>query len=295
MTPWLLAAAAGGILYLLWWTRDVSCRMLHPDRPSDPVSPVEWAGQVEARTVPTHDGLSMPYRLIHPPQPKGLIVTCHGYWGSKAQPEAVAQILVRAGYAVILWDLRGHGEHPGRRCTWGRDEVEDILRLVEQLQHDAAWGRLPVGMLGYSMGGAVALLAMARTERLRVGVVDSTYARLGSLLRRYLRRIHHLPAWPFGHLACLGVSWRLRTPLARLDPLTVVPFTAPRPLLLIHGDSDQSVPVAEAWQLCHAWPGPKAFWRMASSDHMQMQERYRPAYERKVTAFFDRHLAGAAT
>ncbi|MBI4356042.1 MAG: alpha/beta fold hydrolase [Candidatus Omnitrophica bacterium] len=293
MSLWWVAGA-GAALYLWWWTTYASYRILHPNRSGSPLPAEGWAGTVEARTVHTHDGFPLPYWLIHPPQPKGLLITCHGYWGSKIQAVPVAQPLVRAGYAVILWDLRGHGEHPGRACTWGRDEVKDLLRLLEQLQRDPVFGALPVGVLGYSMGAAVALLTLAQTTRLRAAIVDSTYAHVGPLIRRYFRRVRRLPDWPFGHLACLGVAWRLRLPLERFDPLTAIPSTEPRPLFLIHGDADRSVPVAEAWAICQAWRGPKAFWRMASADHMQMQERYREAYERKIIAFLDRHLASGA-
>jgi fermentation-respiration switch protein FrsA (DUF1100 family) len=73
----------------------------------------------------------------------------------------------------------------------------------------------------------------------------------------------------------------------------VVGRISPRPLLLIHGEEDETVPVRHAQLLFDAAGDPKQLWRLPGVGHVGAYFADRPEYVRRVTAFFSDALGGA--
>ncbi len=85
------------------------------------------------------------------------MVLVHGFGASKedAGIRALAGDLHGAGFDVLTYDARGHGDSPGN-CTVGGDERLDVAAAAAL----AADGGQPVVLVGVSMG-AIAVLAHA--------------------------------------------------------------------------------------------------------------------------------------
>jgi len=105
---------------------------------------------------------------------------------------------------------------------------------------------------------------------------------------------------PLWGLPALLVDLPLRSPLeerfiARLSgPVLAVARIAPRPLLIIHGEDDATVPVHHAEMLYEAAGEPKELWRLAGVGHVGAYFADRAEYIDRVTSFFRSALAGAA-
>jgi alpha-beta hydrolase superfamily lysophospholipase len=106
-------------------------------------------------------------------EPKAVVAIVHGYGEHSGRYIHVAEHLVRHGYAVDAFDLRGHGRSEGARCfIRSFDEhlvdVDSFLRRVRE----RVPGK-PVFLLGHSMGGAiVTMFAITRQPDVR-GVILS--------------------------------------------------------------------------------------------------------------------------
>lgn len=74
--------------------------------------------------------------------------------------------LANAGCRVIAPDLRGHGDSTGEFVTSGFREVEDLSHLLD---HFANMGKLegPVGVVGHSYGGGIAIQFAAHDPRVK--------------------------------------------------------------------------------------------------------------------------------
>jgi fermentation-respiration switch protein FrsA (DUF1100 family) len=165
----------------------------------------------------------------------GHVLLCHGNAGNVGDRVLHAALLTATGFDVLLFDYRGFGRSSGRPSETGtyRDARAALRCLLEQPGVDPA--RLLY--LGESLGGAVALdLALQRPP---AGLV---------LLSA------------FSGIRELG---RLHYPLV---PVTLVPDAYPTlrriheldaPLLVLHGDRDEIVPLSQARALFEAAPGPK--------------------------------------
>ncbi len=109
------------------------------------------------------DGVAIHYEVFGEGQP---IVLVHGF-ASSLQENWVqtgwVNRLVSAGRRVVALDCRGHGESAKPRymaAYEGGTMAEDVIRLMDHLEIDRA------DLMGYSMGGAVALdLIMRHGER----------------------------------------------------------------------------------------------------------------------------------
>lgn len=197
---------------------------------------------------------------LHLPEvePEVGVVVCHGMLSSRASPKHVAlcEAFARAGLAALRFDFSGRGDSEGRLedLSYHR-QVEEAGAAVALLRE-----RVPrVGLVGSSMGGAVAVLTAARDPAVAfvaglatVGLPRSLAERIGGpgAERRWIER---------GYLDVDGGS-RLGPDLLRsAREVDVVAAAAALgcPLLLVHGAEDEVVPVAQARLLHGAAPGSR--------------------------------------
>ncbi len=232
---------------------------------------------------PTAGGLTLHGWWIPRPGRPGVVVA-PGHRSPKPWLLGIAGHLWRAGFQVFLFDYRARGESEGDRITLGNWEIYDLMAAL-----DVALERLegaPLGLLGYSMGGALAIVAAARRPEVAAVVADSPFADQKGVIEAGFRRTFRLPAAPFLPVAerFLGVR------LDRIRPLEVVDRIAPRPLLLIHGTADEMVPVEHSRRLYARAGEPKAYWELEGVLHVGAYFHDRPGYVRRVVGFFARAL-----
>lgn len=148
----------------------------------------EWLGFRATENYPPRgslsavDGITLHYRDIAPPAPRGTIVLVHGAWSGHADLlEALAPAL--RDYRVIAIDRPGQG-WSSRPDSWDwatpQRQAEAVMSLLDRIAPE------PVVLVGYSLGGALsARIALERPERLRGLVLLSAmlYPWLGDLAR----------------------------------------------------------------------------------------------------------------
>lgn len=200
----------------------------------------------------------------------------------------LARDLTVRGYSVLLFDLRARGESDGARSSAGDRERRDLLGAL-----DYVVGRgIPlgcIGLLGFSLGAAVAILVASREPRLRAVVSDSAFADLMEDLRHELVPGIALPRTLVGMLSAVGgLFWGAKFSAVR--PLRAISGVAPRPLLFIHGTDDDVISPQQSQRLAVAAAGHSELWLVEGAGHVGAY-RSRPAeYVERVAGFFDRHL-----
>ncbi|MBI4349359.1 MAG: alpha/beta fold hydrolase [Elusimicrobia bacterium] len=93
------------------------------------------------------------------------VVLAHGFTESKNQKYLVelATLLHRNGWHVLALDYRGHGESralSGAPITFGWKEADDVLAAARLLREESK--AASVAVLGFSLGGRVAVKAMVK-------------------------------------------------------------------------------------------------------------------------------------
>jgi dipeptidyl aminopeptidase/acylaminoacyl peptidase len=174
----------------------------------------------------------------------------------------LAAALQRAGLAVFMFDLRGHGQSCPGRFSFGLKERRDALGAVDWL---LARGFEPgkIGMLGISLGAAASIAATAEEPAIGALATDSAFAELRPLVQARWVEESGLPQF-FLNSALLMVRLRYGYDIMTSRPVQDIARVAPRPLLLMHSQIDQVIPVAHLEQLHAAAPWAEVWVRALS-------------------------------
>jgi pimeloyl-ACP methyl ester carboxylesterase len=236
----------------------------------------------------TQDGLTLRGWWLPTDDHRHLIVLVHGMWSSWLEMGSLGRDLHKQGYDVLLFDLRGHGESDPSRLSLGGRERAD-LRAVMSWALAEGYAEDRVGWLGYSMGASTVVLEAAHNPSIHAAVIDSPYGDLPSLLKTQLSKHSRLPSWfnP-GILTAARLLYGLSAD--ELVPIKAAADWGDRPLLLIHGESDSIVPVAQALRLSRAAGASCQTLTLPGVEHVQAYRSDPEGYVDLISTFFHAHL-----
>lgn len=232
----------------------------------------------------TEDGLRLGAWWLPNPEARRTVVILSGHNGARQDTLGIGGALYRAGSNVLLLDNRGRGSSEGDRVSLGGHERLDARAAVGY-----ALGRapeVPLALLGYSMGGAVALMTAADDRRVGAVVADSPFASQRELLLRHLRERIGPLAGPTLALASTFLDYRM----SEVEPVRYVARISPRPLLLIHGEQDDVTDPNDSRRMFAAAGEPKELWTVPEAAHVESYYADREVYCRRVIGFLDRSL-----
>jgi pimeloyl-ACP methyl ester carboxylesterase len=209
------------------------------------------------------------------------VILCHGMESSKESEKLVtlSRQFAERGILALRFDFAGSGESEGKfaEMTYS-GEVEDLRAAYEVVMK---YRPKKIGVLGSSMGGTVALLFAA--EERNVAALATIAAPVHP--ERFSERLStpeqtrqwRAQGFTQYHGRRLNVS--LLHDLEVLDvPKAVRKIFSP--VLVIHGDRDDIVPVAEGRELFAALAGPKRLCIIEGSGHRLTE----PAHLQKALA-----------
>jgi pimeloyl-ACP methyl ester carboxylesterase len=199
----------------------------------------------------------------------------------------LAVALSRKGFAVLMIDLRGHGQSGRARFGFGRTERFDVRGAEDWL---VARGFRPgrIGVLGISMGAATGIGAASEDDRIGALVADSSFAELAPLVDTHLTSETRLPALFLPVTKWLGKHW-FGCDIDAARPVDEIGAVR-RPILLIHADADPIIPTQHARTLKRAAHGWAELWEPHSDRHAGAYFINPRVYLERVAEFFTRHL-----
>jgi len=192
-------------------------------RTVNPVLPAESGRQ---------DGLA--YTLWLPDAPlRGGIVILHGAGSCKESHHDFARAALPPGFAALAFDQRGHGESDGPMDGRALEDVQSMALLLRRRSRDP---QTPIAIRGTSMGGYLAILAAPIVGARAIVAICPASA-------EGLRRALH------------GDALRFDADKAALDAfladhdLDLAVQSLEVPLLLLHAEGDEQVPVQHSREL----------------------------------------------
>jgi len=244
-----------------------------------------WELDVPHETVEftADDGITLRGWWFPRPDSHRVIIGCPGHRRGKHDLLGIGSALWRAGNNVLLFDFRG---------CWDSDPAPQSLAYKEVPDLDAAlryvkWrvSGADIGIIGYSMGAAVAILVASRDPSVRAVVADSSFATMRDVIAHALRR-HRFPPHPFVALTDVYNRWHYGYPFNAVRPIDDVARISPRPILFIHGGQDDVTPVSHAFRLYEAAREPKELWIVDGAAHCGAYFDNRAKYVTRVAEFF---------
>jgi alpha-beta hydrolase superfamily lysophospholipase len=253
-------------------------------------SPFEVQVPSEDVSFCTEDGLTIRGWFFPRQESRRVIVCCTGHRGSKPDLLGIGSSLWRAGNNVLLFDFRGCGESDPSPISLAHREVHDARAAVGYVAR-----RLPgaaIGLLGFSMGGAVSIRLAAVDLRVSAVVSDSSFTSIRDVVAHHMRR-HRMPPHVVP-LADVVNRWRYGYPFAAVRPIDAVSAISPRPLFLIHGEADDLIPVKQGLELFAAAGEPRELWIVPGARHCGAYFADRMEYVARVSRFFEDALPASS-
>lgn len=241
--------------------------------------------------------------MIHQPgdspvgKPAGVLLF-HGFTGDRMESHWLfvkcSRALERAGIASLRFDFFGSGESEGdfREATL-EGEVEDAQDAVDFFRREGGIDGERLGLLGLSLGGAIAAL-IAERARARALVLWAAVARLP-----HLRSLADSLLQPLADSVSTRqyegheVSTRFLSAADYLDPLgAVTRFT--EPTLIVHPERDRHLDLSHPEDYLHASGAAlKEKVIIAGADHTFDSVPWEQEVIVRSVGWFQRHLLPA--
>ena len=297
---------AGGIAWASELAVVTSCMDLHADQ--TPATFTATLGNVpdlvtvdaapyrfsaEEVTIPSRTaGISLGAWWAAPKKPETrVVIVVHGKLSCRHGPAVLlpAGMLHKAGFGVLMIDLRNHGTSDRDNGNWARgtDEWQDVLGGFDWLRARGI-PAASIGLAGYSVGAGASVCALGHEPTAAAAWLDSPYSGIVSMkvagpLKAVLAPVAMVMGQVLGGDPLLGETPEevFRTRLAG------------RPVAVVHGDADQTIPVEQGERLAVAAGvgGTKVTpWIVAGAGHIESAFLQPAEYERRMAAFFKASL-----
>ena len=282
-----------GVVGAVWLAHARAAVLVHPRR-SHPMRTPADLGVVQWHEVqfPSADGLLLRGWFI-PPDPLGdgaLLIYVHGLADNRGGLLEQAVMLRAHGYGALLFDLRNHGESEGTVTTLGYAEVDDLRGAVTYALTRPEVNAERIGVIGRSMGGAVAIRGAACIPEVRAVAVQSTYSSVEDNVAEGVRAFAGLPPFFFAPLVIWFGEREAGLDIRQVRPIDDVGQISPRAILFIHGEQDGAIPVENSLRLYEAAKEPKELYLVPHAGHGGFLAVARSEFEQRVVGFFDTYL-----
>jgi fermentation-respiration switch protein FrsA (DUF1100 family) len=196
------------------------------------------------------DGTRLHGWFTSPPQPREVVLFCHGNAGNVTSLAWVLDLYrERLNCAVLVFDYRGFGKSEGTPTEAGI--LQDARAARQWLAQRTGVEENAIVLVGRSLGGGVAV-DLAAKDGGRGLVLENTFTSMRDMVDT--------------QVSPLPLGWFLDM---QLDSLSLI-GKYHGPLLQTHGDADKLIPFEQACRLFEAANKPKVFVKAPGCGHNDM-------------------------
>ncbi len=198
--------------------------------------------------------LTLQRYLVTPPNRRSLlpaVIMCHGFpigpldarQSALTFPQLMDRIASELGWAAMTFTFRGCGNSEGDFSMQGW--ADDLRAAIDHMEEEVAPGG--IWLVGTNTGAAIALCEAADDPRVNGCALLGPRADFDDWAAQPRRFLEH--AREIGAIRRPGFPQQFdewTRELRKFRPRDAARRFAPRPLLVMHGDDDESVPVADS-------------------------------------------------
>ena len=208
-------------------------------------------------------------------------------FGEITDDQAILRLggLARSGYAVVASQYRGTAGGEGKEEFGGAD-VDDVLNLIPLLESIPRVDPTRIGMYGWSRGGMMTYLALARTNRIVAAIVGSGVTDLPDMIARRPEMEEVTQALVPDYSEKKDQALAARSAIRWVDKLP-----KDTPILILAGTADWRVYPKQALDMAAALLEAKRPYRLVvfeGGDHGLTD--FRPEVNRLVIDWLDRYV-----
>lgn len=186
------------------------------------------------------------------PKPSKTLIFHHGNGGNLTTRMGLVNVLLEAGASVFIYDYQGYGRSEGSPTV--RRICEDGIAAFQHLHDKEGLVEEEIVHYGESLGSGVASYLMKVVPGCAL-ILQSGFESLRRISGQHMPPLRAYPSWLF--------------PQPGLDNISAVK-DLDKPLLIIHGMKDGTVPFAHAEEVYRQAVEPKTLVRLPNSDHIDL-------------------------
>ncbi|MEK7082488.1 MAG: alpha/beta fold hydrolase [Patescibacteria group bacterium] len=267
----------------------------HPAKIIIGAKPTDFGLEYENIELKTKDGLKLTAWFIPAPksnltnfsrsqkiEPARALILIHGYPAEKADMLPLAKAL-NSDFPAILFDMRYFGKSEGKISTLGKKETFDLATALDFLE---SRGYKKIGVFGFSLGGATAIMKAAEDPRINAVAAYGSFADLKLLGLNTYQNLWILK-YPLVELLSLWAKIFLDYDVVQLSPQK----SAQKlniPVLIIQSRGDEQIPFEHGLRFKDALSkNPKAeFYFLENGLHGELP----PDFGKSMLEFFKKSL-----
>ena len=241
--------------------------------------------------IKSNEGIDLHGEIVKNGDCKKVIVCAHGF-RSVPQHDFIAAMpyFYGKGFSFLLIDHRAHGKSGGEYITYGVYERYDLQNwvnfAVEKFGSDAQ-----ILLHGISMGAATVLMAsgLELPKNVKAIIADCGFTSPHDIFVRVLDYSFHARPFPL-----LNIAGAMAKKKANFDFKGASTIDAMKkntlPVLFVHGEDDDFVPIEMSERNYEACKAEKAFVRIKGAMHACSYLVEKETCEREMDAFLAKHF-----
>ncbi len=217
---------------------------------------------------------------------KKVVIAFHGYTSQcMSDYIALSDYYLKNGYSMLLPDARAHGESEGEYVGFGCLDRWDALEWIKWVLRECGED-VKILLHGTSMGGATVLMASALKLPHQVkGVVsDCAFTSPKEVFTHVLHNMYHLPAFPVIQITDCVNRRKAGYSMDECNAAKEIRKTR-IPVLMIHGEADNFVPVSMCHEIYKNCIAPKKLLIVEGASHAESYYKDMQAYEEALDVF----------
>ncbi len=217
------------------------------------------------------------------------LISLHGYKGNAMNNSVLYRYMAALGYSILVPDMRGHGKSGGKWIGMGGFESRDLISWIAYVKERCKDARIAIH--GVSMGAATVMMAAGENpDGVIAAIEDCGYSDLYDEFSLQLKAMFHLPTRPILDIINLWCRLRLGFTFKSVSPASEVARTH-IPMLFIHGEADDFVPLWMCPRCYESHNGEKEVWIAENACHAESMMRHRTEYQKRCSEFIERYMS----
>ena len=251
-----------------------------------------WLAEQKTENVyiKSDDGLKLHATVLKCGSNKNCVICFHGYT-SKGLSDygAMSKFYYKQNFNMIMTDARAHGDSEGQYTGFGVLDRHDALKWIEYAVE--LFGKdVNIFLHGDSMGGATVLMTsgLQLPQNVKAIISDCAFTSADEVFSHILKRDYHMPKFPL--MKITEYMTKKNAGYGYNDVSTVNEVAKTKvPILFIHGDKDDFVPVWMTEKNFEACNSEKELLIVKNADHAESYYVDTAGYENAIKKMIQKY------